>query len=44
MEFARKNGINNGIWKDFVHLIHKQTNHKQIIMFVLHFLVELYAF
>ena len=38
MEFARKNCIDNGIWKDFVNLIHKQTNYRQIILFYISWL------
>jgi hypothetical protein len=33
MESARKNGINNGIREDILHLIHKQRNYKQISLF-----------
>ena len=30
--------IDNGIWKDFVHLIHKQTNYRQICLFYISWL------
>ena len=30
--------MNNGIWKDFVHLIHKQTNYRQICLFYISWL------